>query len=464
MKMGYEALMVTLLLSLAALANCSGWKEEQERDKVSQLPGQPSNVNFRQYSGYITVDDKAGRAFFYWFIEAEESPSSKPLLLWLNGGPGCSSIAYGEAEEIGPFHVNSDGKTLYHNRHSWNKLANIIFLESPAGVGFSYSNTSSDLDNSGDEHTALDNYSFLVNWFKRFPQYKQREFYIAGESYAGHYVPQVAQVIYRRNAWLSNPTINLKGYMIGNAVIDDMRDQFGIFEFYWTHGLVSDSTYRLLKVFCDFTSLIHPSAACNLAFDLAEKEIGSIDPYSIYTPTCTKASGSIRAKNQHKWRYLKGEYDPCTERYSETYFNLPEVQTALHANATGIPNKWETCSMHVNGNWKDSPRTMLPVHKELIKGGLRVWVFSGDTDAVIPVTSSRHSVNALRLSKTSSWRPWYGDGEVGGWTQEYKGLTLVTVRGAGHEVPLHQPRRAFILFQCFLKGSSMPASKSTIVM
>lgn len=161
------------------------WRDAQDRDRITELPGQPENVEFAQYSGYITVNQQAGRALFYWLTEAPKNPSSKPLVLWLNGGPGCSSVAYGAAEELGPFHIRSDGKTLYLNPYAWNKMANILFLESPAGVGFSYTNTSSDLQTSGDKRTAEDAYVFLINWLERFPQYKYRDFYIAGESYAG---------------------------------------------------------------------------------------------------------------------------------------------------------------------------------------------------------------------------------------------------------------------------------------
>lgn len=82
--------------------------------------------------------------------------------------------------------------------------------------------------------------------------------------------------------------------------------------------------------------------------------------------------------------------------------------------------------------------------------------YSGDTDAVIPVTSTRYSIDALKLQPISPWRPWYSDGQVGGWTQEYEGLNFVTVRGAGHEVPLHRPKEALALFNCFISGSSMP--------
>ena len=88
----------------------------------------------------------------------------------------------------------------------------MLFLESPAGVGFSYSNTTSDYDKSGDNKTAADAYVFLVNWMERFPEYKGRDFYIAGESYGGHYVPQLAYTILQHN----NSIINLKGIMVSS--------------------------------------------------------------------------------------------------------------------------------------------------------------------------------------------------------------------------------------------------------
>ncbi|KAG5066582.1 hypothetical protein AAZX31_04G142300 [Glycine max] len=447
---------VTLLLCSDCAAS---FAKEQQKDRVGRLPGQGFNISFAHYAGYITVNEKAGRTLFYWFIEALEDPHSKPLVLWLNGGPGCSSIAFGQSEEVGPFHINSDSKTLHFNPYSWNRVANILFLDTPVGVGFSYSNNKSDMLINGDERTAEDNLVFLLNWFERFPQYKRSNFFISGESYAGHYVPQLSQVIVKYNSVTKENAINLKGFMVGNALTDDFHDQLGMFEFMWSSGLISDQTYKLLNLLCDFQSVEHPSHSCEKIWEIANEELGNIDPYSLFTPPCQHANVSQLSRlvrRKHRIGRLSAEYDPCTEKHSIVYFNRPDVQTVLHVDPDHKPATWETCSDEVFTNWKDSPRTVLNIYHELIQMGLRIWVFSGNTDVVIPVTSTRYSIKALDLPTVSPWRAWYDDGEVGGWTQEYAGLTFVVVRGAGHEVPLHSPKLALTLFKAFLAGTSMP--------
>lgn len=97
-------------------------------------------------------------------------------------------------------------------------MANVLFLDSPAGVGFSYSNTSSDYTTVGDKRTAEDSYTFLLNWLERFPQYKNRDFYVTGESYAGHFVPQLAYTILSNNKTTNQAGINLKGITVSSSI------------------------------------------------------------------------------------------------------------------------------------------------------------------------------------------------------------------------------------------------------
>ncbi|RDX62259.1 Serine carboxypeptidase 24, partial [Mucuna pruriens] len=383
--------------------------------------------------------------------------------------PGCSSVAYGASEEIGPFRINKTGSSLYLNKYAWNREANILFLESPAGVGFSYTNTSSDLKTSGDNRTEISNFVktaqdaliFLIRWMARFPQYKYRDFYIAGESYAGHYVPQLAKKVHDYNK--KNPHIlNLKGFIVGNAVTDDHYDGVGTVTYWWSHSLISDQSYKSILENCNFSEK-NTSEKCDDAVNYAvNKEFGNIDQYSIYTPTCptSQNDSTLRQYVRFKGTILHGisGYDPCTENYAEKYYNRRDVQEALHANVTNIPYKWTACSDVLNKNWKDSEFSILPIYQELIAAGLRIWVFSGDTDSVVPVTATRFSLSHLNLTIKTRWYPWYSSGQVGGWTEVYDGLTFATVRGAGHEVPLFQPARAYILFRSFLAGKELPKS------
>nr|GEV69699.1 serine carboxypeptidase II-3 [Tanacetum cinerariifolium] len=182
------------------------------------LPGQPkTSANFKQYAGSIIVNELAGRSLFYYFVEASSNSYTKPLILWLNGGPGCSSLGMGAFTEIGPFGVYLDGRTLYARQFSWNKVANVLFIESPVGVGFSYSNTTNDYISSGDNMTAEDMYNFLRKWFERYPVFKGRDFFMTGESYVGYYVPVLADIILRNfkgDSQNSSPMMNLKGIML----------------------------------------------------------------------------------------------------------------------------------------------------------------------------------------------------------------------------------------------------------
>ncbi|CAI0416318.1 unnamed protein product [Linum tenue] len=470
----------------------SGEEAAAAVDRVTDLPGQPP-VKFRHYSGYVKLRPNQSKALFYWFFQAQHHASRKPLVLWLNGGPGCSSIAFGAAQELGPFLVAENGTRLVFNKHSWNKAANMLFLESPVGVGFSYTNDSNDVQKLGDRVTADDSHAFLINWFKRFPAFKSHDFYLAGESYAGHYVPQLAELIYERNkAAPRSAYINLKGFMIGNAVINDETDAMGMVDFAWNHGIISDQLHRNVKqCFADEYSrrksrhrrqgsnnLEAEMMNCSNHLNGFAQAYTGIDIYSIYTPLCLTTTTTTTPKfanNHHNlnvrtffkdlWRHYKlpsSGYDPCTETYAKAYFNRPDVQKALHANLTKLPYPYDTCSSMIV-KWDDTQDTVLPIIRKLIKAGLRIWIYSGDTDGRVPVTSTRYSVNSMGLEVEEEWRAWFHKSQVAGWVETYRGgLVLATVRGAGHQVPVLAPQQSLSLFAHFLSATQLPSSPSGV--
>lgn len=150
--------------------------------------------NHKWYSGYLSFSTGV---FHYIFFDSQRDPDNDPLVLWLNGGPGCSSLI-GMLLEHGPFVVVTNKTSFTLNDYAWNKKANVLYLESPGGVGFSKSLRNNNFTYT-DATTTEDNYRALTDFFRKFPNLKKNDFYISGESYAGIYVPYLAQEILRRN-------------------------------------------------------------------------------------------------------------------------------------------------------------------------------------------------------------------------------------------------------------------------
>lgn len=151
-------------------------------------------------------------------------------------------------------------------------------------------------------------------------------------------------------------------------------------------------------------------------------------------------------------------YDPCADYRVVEYLNRGDVQAALHANVSGsIPYSWSPCSDALT-NWTDAPASTLPAIRKMVDAGLRVWVYSGDTDDRVPVTSTRYALRKLKLTTLKQWREWFTSDQVGGYTVLYDGLTFVTIRGAGHMVPMIAPVQARQLFAHFLAGKELPAT------
>ncbi|KAF6153275.1 hypothetical protein GIB67_003465 [Kingdonia uniflora] len=415
--MGLSTFAIIIFLYFFAPSTCVSWDLDaetealQEADRVLHIPGQPSGELSTIFS-YVTADENYGKALFYCFLRLPINPQRNPFLLWLNEDLDVLPLDLARRKSLDLFLVTfsfEKDSVVKFNNYTWKKrsdlrylirASNLLFLDAPAGVGFSYSNKT--LDVYGDNITATDSYAFLVNWFKRFPQYKSNEFYIAGESYAGHYVPQLAEIIYDWNQKTTTKEnyINLKGFM-------EIR-----------------SENRLRWKF-----KVRP-------------RISSLDHFWIL---CAKYR----------------QVDPCSQTHATDYFNRQDVQEALHANVTKISKAWELCDIDINVKWNDSSFSILPI----IKNSLMVVSVSGCSDLDfcfacfawvlvryrwrVPVTSTRYSLKKLGLNITEDWSPWYNHREVGGWTTIYEGLTFVTVRGAGHQVPTFAPKRSLQLVKHF---------------
>lgn len=173
----------------------------QEAKKLSLVTGLTPNIE--SYSGYFTVDANCSSHLFFWFFPSQNNPEKDPVSIWLQGGPGSSAFL-GLLTEVGPYNLNLNGK-LEKREFSWNRNSSLIFVDNPVETGYSYTEHT---DCYATEQTQVGSnlLNALEQFFQLFPEYKANDFFVTGESFAGHYIPALAYAIHT-----SNSGINLKG-------------------------------------------------------------------------------------------------------------------------------------------------------------------------------------------------------------------------------------------------------------
>ncbi|EFC40187.1 virulence-related protein Nf314 [Naegleria gruberi] len=369
---------------------------------VTSLPGYNQPITFKSYTGYLN-GNSTQHHLFYWFMECQENPATAPVVLWTNGGPGCSSID-GMVSEHGPFVVLADGKTVVSNPFAWNKRVNIIYLEQPIGVGYSYSDNTADYMSITDITAANDMNGAMRDFFSRFPQYVKNPFFISGESYGGVYVPSAAYRILQGNQQGELPKINLQGILVGNGVTDGEEDANSVPLFYKEHSLITIEDYNAGFVSCKGNFYANQNSAdCSAFLSKVYASLTHLNPYYIYD-SCTwlgdnglnMPKRSINSKNHplfqlhtHRATSRRSSFSivgdesdsPCVPDHSViSYFNTPAVRSAIGATHIGNPNGWQVCSTFIN--YTTIYTTMLPFYTKLLPQ-IRILVYSGDVDTVL---------------------------------------------------------------------------------
>ncbi|KAK5873909.1 hypothetical protein PBY51_018909 [Eleginops maclovinus] len=434
-------------------------------DEVKELPGRKFKPNYRQWSGHLQA--RPGVFLHYWFVTSQRDPVKDPLVLWLNGGPGCSSLD-GFLSENGPFHVEDDGATLYENPSSWNKIANVLYLESPAGVGYSYSDNKKYA--TDDDQVSDDNYRALQSFFSKFPSFTKNEFFIFGESYGGIYAPTLSLRVATGAA-----KINFKGFSVGNGLSSFALNDQTLIYFGYYHGLFGEDLWRDLnmnccdKGSCNFYN--SSSETCKIMVDVAFRIVygSGLNQYGLYLD-CEGGrrshKGYERTMSQLFKNYRKGphthkfsdgvssimslgEVPPCINSTAQlNWLNRGDVRKALHIPDTLPP--WDLCSDEVGEQYTNLYPTVKDVYLKLLSLGLRALVYNGDTDMACNFLGDQWFVEGLGLKATTEYKMWHHDNQVAGFYQQYGNITFLTVKGAGHMVPQWAPGPAFHMFQSFI--------------
>eukprot|EP00039_Didymoeca_costata_P020990 m.343051 g.343051 ORF g.343051 m.343051 type:complete len:467 (+) comp22257_c0_seq1:52-1452(+) len=462
-------LTVLLLVSPVILIRAN----KNNDDEVMSLPGWEGPLPSKHYSGYL--DTAQGHHMHYWLVESEGSPDTDPLVLWVQGGPGGSSLL-GMFTEMGPFSaIPGVNTTLIRNPGSWASFANLLFWESPCGVGFSYCDGGCPSWN--DTTTAEENAQFLCSFYEKYPQYVGRELYLTGESYAGVYIPTLAMQISAKSPSCT-ANINLKGFAIGNGCtgtqVGTCSPERGLntYKQIASQGLISLHTQSIVNTECaDSLGFTDPSNACINALLNASMEAGNFNNYNVQD-TCetgsanqfahmlcgfTNVSAFCKAAGVEEEVALGNQpedYNCGQETALTSYLNRADVMQAIHVK----DDKWITHAINYTRSYPDL------VHNfPSLVAKYQVLIYSGDFDAQIPHYGTEEWTSGLQLPVAQQWRPWVavdtGDSNppVAGYVTEYavspSRFAYVTIKGAGHMVPTYKPIEAKVMMQRFINGS-----------
>ncbi|KAH7936214.1 hypothetical protein HPB52_020088 [Rhipicephalus sanguineus] len=353
------------------------------------------------------------------------------------------------------------------------QIANVIFLEAPAGVGYSYDPSGS---NSTDDYNATeDNYRAVLEFFDNFPQFRQNDFYVTGESYAGVFVPLLAQRL------LDQPHgINLKGYAIGNGAVDFELHGKAIMFFGYYHGLFGDDLWNevtsnccngtVSKETCDFAWYTHDPACVdpvNIAYEIILGR--GLNLYNLYVPCDIKTLPRELLSRRHpeitsQYATLQLLTKMLGLQTSDTvvdhncynqdnlllYYNRRDVIEALHVEQS--PHVWVPCSTILN--FTQQHTTMREVVQQLAESGhLKGLIYHGDVDMACPFQGGEWFTRSLGYETTSQYKMWHVGPIIAGFVQTFaNNITFVTVKGAGHMVPMDKAQESLVMISNFLSN------------
>ncbi|KAG8639571.1 hypothetical protein MANES_14G155200v8 [Manihot esculenta] len=405
---------------------------------VTYLPGFDGHLPFYLETGYIGVGESNESQLFYYFVESERSPSLDPLMLWLTGGPGCSVLSafFYESGPVAFNYSNYNGSlpSLHLNPFAWTQGMNIIYVDAPIGTGFSYSTTQQNYY-VDDIKSAAQTYAFLQKWLLDHPQYLTNQLFIGGDSYSGIPLPIIVQnILYGNEAGVA-PTMNLKGYVLGNPKTDSFIDDNSRVPF--AHGLtlISDQLYKSTKEDCngDYVNINATNTGCVSDINAIDELILEINLMQVLEPICQTAKPrSTQGLRRIEGRRSVNEEDPqsfsisrlntaywCREYnyvLSGVWANDKRVRDALQVreNTTGV---WKRCNASLA--YTKNVLSSVDYHRNLSKQSLRALIYSGDHDLSVTHIGTQSWIHLLNLTTDEYWRPWFVDGQVAGEVLEW---------------------------------------------
>lgn len=424
-------LVVAMLLLLLLLQRSASGEYEMPREAL------PTK------SGYFDVNTPTASSLFYAYYEALDAANElakTPVILWLQGGPGCSGLL-GNFGELGPWRVGEDLQ-LHRNSNPWNRRFGLLFIDSPAGSGFSVP-PSPDAIASNQYQVARDLYAALVMFFSD-SSFKSRPLYVTGESYAGKYVPALGYYIISQLKLKSEqPLFELRGVAIGNGLTHPIVQvqTYGATAYYM--GLVDKTQQRFLD------DLAKKSVECILREDW----LGAIAARSSLMKALKEMSGLSTLEDITKsldyFKYANGT------DYLYSFVNMETVKRALGVN---VNITWELCNDHVDDKLQvDIMKSTKWMVEALLRAQVPVLLYQGQWDIQDGVASNVAWMHTIVWEKldgfwASERKLWKEEGKLAGYIRTHENLGHVVVAGAGHLVPADQNLRSQRMIEAWISG------------
>ncbi|CAI2333317.1 unnamed protein product [Caenorhabditis sp. 36 PRJEB53466] len=478
-----------------------------------KLPGNEEIGGLKLQSGYLSANENGTKRMFYLFLESRDLvPSEAPLIIWFNGGPGCSSLG-AFFQEFGPLYVNYDGKTLFENPDSWDHKANILFLESPIGVGFSYHTEETNYTRADDDTTATENFLAVLNFFEeKHPGYVNHDFFVAAESYGGVYGPMLSALISAAIARREFPNENFKGLIIGNGYMNVKLSTNTMILWSAYHARTSPDEWDEIKEVCrtegakdvdeyDFMKFMNTTNKMDYTTDnrtecgrligpligVANKPL-NYDFYNFYhdcyvnfsSPNATDPvkealelaprKGISALINKYSTD-TRASYSCWNDKALNEYLNSDVVKKALKLNEEWLERNetWKACNALMYDQYVMTHQDVAPFFSTIFSNytgpAFRVLIYNGDLDTACNFLADGYFARDLArqnsLKKTVKYDSWlYSDQQVlAGYYLRYEGanrlgsklsIDVLTVKGAGHFVPLDRSGPAYQMINNFL--------------
>ncbi|GKT44242.1 carboxypeptidase S1 B [Colletotrichum spaethianum] len=452
-----------------------------------------TNNKVKSFAGYVDVSPT--QHIYFYLFEARQNAASAPLTVRLDGGPGASSMN-GLFSEIGPCTIDASGKVV-DNPNSWSTISNLLFVDQPATVGFSYTTlvngtvnpqtaeivpqqctladpmcgTYSSMDISLTPNSTTEAakvfYNVIQGFMGAFPQYAANGVHITGQSYGGHYAPVFADYITQQNRLKATGTVQvpLKSISIEDGFMDT-RVQFGA---YFNYSVAPGNPYDVLP-FNEtlqqqlFTNMFGSSgcqgrqAACNTSPTdkvCADAEAFCIEAVEEFWDTHS-------GRSQNDIRLLNPEPYPAPDFVA--YLNRADVQAAIAAS-----NNFSRASVQTSiafSSTGDDSRTGALVTQSmtnLLQQGVTVALFTGDADydsnmigaqivAANVGAANWATAGFVNLSANS-------DGQIPGEVKQADGFSFTRLYFAGHFSAFNQPEATLRIQSHVIKGVDVATGK-----